>query len=85
MLNVIIVVLKILLVLISVGLTIVVLMQEGKEGGLGAVMGGGAGASYVSQNENRTPEGKKRMITRILGIAFMVIALVLNVLAKLAA
>lgn len=74
------IILTILLVLISIALCVVVLMQEGKEGGLGA-MAGAAGESYVSKNRARTPEGRLATLTKILGIAFMVIALLLNILA----
>ena len=73
------IILTIVLVLISIALIVVVLMQEGKEGGLGAIAGA-AGESYVSRNQSRTPEGKKRRVTAILAALFMVISLVLNII-----
>ncbi|MBQ4227362.1 MAG: preprotein translocase subunit SecG [Clostridia bacterium] len=82
--NVIITILTVLMVLDSIALIVIVMMQEGKEGGLGAIAGA-AGESYVSRNQSRTPEGRKRVITRILGAGFMVLALALNILEKLAA
>ncbi len=77
-------ILKVLLIVVSVALVVVVLMQEGNSGGLGAVAGA-AGESYVSKNKSRTPEGRKRTVTKILGAAFVVIAIVMNVLAKILA
>ncbi|MBQ9387182.1 MAG: preprotein translocase subunit SecG [Lachnospiraceae bacterium] len=77
-------ILKVLLILVSVALVVIVLMQEGKSGGLSAVAGA-AGESYVSKNQSRTPEGRKRAITRILGAAFIVVALTMNILAKILA
>ena len=73
--------LKVLLILVSIALIVLIMMQEGKEGGLGAIAGA-AGESYVSKNQSRTPEGKKRKFTAILGAAFMVIALAMNIIAK---
>ncbi len=84
--DILLVILKIILVLVCVGLVIVVLMQEGKNGGLGqAISGGSASGSYVSKNYARTPEGKKKTITKILGIAFMVLSLVINIIETSAA
>jgi len=79
--NVISIILTILLVLVSIALIVVVLMQEGKEGGLGA-MAGAAGESYVSKNKSRTPEGRLESLTKILGVAFIVIALAIDIIAK---
>lgn len=79
---VVIAILKILLVLVCVGMVIVILMQEGKNAGLGQAISGGASESYISKNYGRTPEGKKKTITKILAVAFMVLALVINILER---
>ena len=52
---------------------IVVLMQEGKSAGLGALSG--QVDSYVRKNHGRTREGKLERATIILGILFFVIAI----------
>ena len=78
--SVVIAILKILLVLVCVGMIVIILMQEGKNDGLGQAISGGSSESYISRNYGRTPEGKKKTITKILGIAFMVLALVINIL-----
>lgn len=69
--------LMIIFVLIAVVLTVVVLMQEGKQGGLGAIAGGSSD-SYWGKNKARSMEGKLAKYTKFLAIAFIVVAAVLN-------
>ena len=83
--SVVIAILKILLVLVCVGMIVIILMQEGKNAGLGQAISGGSSESYISRNYGRTPEGKKKTITKILGIGFMVLALVINILENVSA
>lgn len=68
--------LTILLIIVSILLTVIVLLQEGQEAGLGTIAG--MGDSYWSKNKSRSLEGKLVMITRILGALFLVIIAVLN-------
>ena len=68
-------ILTILFVIDCIALTVVVLMQEGKSNGLGAIAGGN---SFWEQNKSRSAEGKIVLATKILAIAFIVLALVLN-------
>ena len=70
------VVLTIVLVLICVAISVIVLMQEGKSGGLGALSG--SNDTYWSRNKGRSLEGKLGKATAILGALFMVLALVLD-------
>ena len=51
-------------------------MQEGKSAGLGAISG--AAETYWGKNKGRSMEGKLVLITKILCVAFVVLALVLN-------
>ncbi len=75
------VILTVLLVLVSVGLTVLVLMQEGKNAGLGSIAGSSySDNSYVSRNKGRTKEGRLLKYTKILVAAFMCLALILNIL-----
>lgn len=73
-------ILTIIFVLVSIVMTALILMQEGKGSGLSGGIAGAAGDSYVSRNQSRTKEGKMKRYTTILVAAFMVLALLLNVL-----
>ncbi len=70
-------ILTILLVLICIALTVIILMQEGKSAGLGALTG--TTDSYWSKNKGRSMEGVLVKITRVLVILFIVISCVLNI------
>ena len=69
-------ILTILYVIICVALVVLVLMQEGKSDGLGAISG--AAESYWGKNKGRSMEGRMVKITTFLAIAFIVLALLLN-------
>jgi preprotein translocase subunit SecG len=70
------IVLTIIFILVSVALSAIVLMQEGKSAGLGVISG--AAESYWGKNKGRSMEGKLEKVTRILVVAFMLIAILLN-------
>lgn len=70
-------VLTIALVLICVALTVLILMQEGKSNGLGALAG--SSDTYWSKNKGRSMEGMLVKVTRVLVILFVVISCVLNI------
>lgn len=70
-------VLTIIFILVCVALAAVVLLQEGKSAGLGAISG--AADTYWGKNKGRSMEGALVKITRYLGIAFIVLAAVLNI------
>lgn len=72
------VILTVIYVLICIGLVVVVLMQEGKEGLSSAIMGGGSSDTYWSKNKGRSKEGKLSKATVILAILFVVLSVVLN-------
>jgi len=65
-----------LYVVICIALTIVVIMQEGKSAGLGAISG--MADTYWGKNKGRSIEGKLELATKILAVLFIVISLVLN-------
>ena len=69
------IILTIIFVLVCIALTVLVLAQEGKSAGLGAIAGGN---SFWEQNKGRSAEGKMVLITKILADAFIVLALLLN-------
>lgn len=68
--------LTVIYIIICVALVILVLMQEGKTAGLGAVSG--AAETYWGKNKGRSMEGKLVKITTGLAIGFMLLAIVLN-------
>lgn len=70
------IVLTIVFIIVSVALAAIVLLQEGKSAGLGAISG--AAETYWGKNKGRSMEGKLVKITRYLAIGFMVLAIVLN-------
>lgn len=69
--------LTVIFIIISIALSVIVLMQEGKSAGLGAISG--AAESYWGKNKGRSMEGALVKITRILAVAFIVLAAVLNI------
>ncbi len=71
-------ILTIFFVLDCIIMTAVVLMQEGKSQGLGALSG--ASESYWNKNKGRTMEGGLQKLTTIMGVLFFVLALILNMI-----
>ena len=69
-------ILTILFAIDCIVLTVIVLLQEGKSAGLGALSG--ASESYWGQNKGRSQEGILVMVTRIAAILFVVLAIALN-------
>ena len=59
-----------------IALTVVVLMQEGKQQGLGAIAG--AADTYWGKNKGRSMEGDLVKATKIMAVLFFVLAAVLN-------
>ncbi len=70
------VVLTIIFIIVSVALATIVLLQEGKSAGLGAISG--AAETYWGKNKGRSMEGNLVKITRYLAVAFIVLAVILN-------
>ncbi len=71
---------SIIFVIIGIILSAIILMQEGRTQGLGAISG--MADSYFGKVKGRTMEGLLQKITKIGAIAFFVIALALNLLMK---
>uniref|UniRef100_UPI003FEEF76F preprotein translocase subunit SecG n=1 Tax=Roseburia sp. TaxID=2049040 RepID=UPI003FEEF76F len=69
-------ILTVIFILISLALTVIILMQEGKSAGLGAIAG--AADTYWGKNKGRSVEGMLVKWTKICVILFLVIAAVLN-------
>ena len=70
------IILTVVFIIISIALTVIILMQEGKSAGLGAIAG--AADTYWGKNKGRSMEGRLVTGTKILVVLFVVIAAVLN-------
>ena len=70
------IILTVIFVIDCIGLTIIVLLQEGKSAGLGTISG--AAESYWGKNKGRSMEGAMVKITRVMAVLFMLLAIVLN-------
>ena len=68
--------LTVIFILVCIALVILVLMQEGKTAGLGAVSG--AAETYWGKNKGRSMEGKLVKITTCLAVVFLLLVVVLN-------
>ena len=69
-------VIQIIFILICIALSVIVLMQEGKQSGLGTI--GGMADTYWGKNKGRSMEGKLVKITKYLAIGFMLLSILLN-------
>lgn len=70
-------ILTVIFILVSIALVVLVLMQEGKSAGLGAISG--AAETYWGKNKGRSMEANLVRITKILAIVFIVLAAILNI------
>ena len=69
-------ILQVVLVILSIVLMVIILLQEGKSAGLGAISG--AADTYWGKNKGRSMEGALVKSTKFLAILFIVLAAVLN-------
>lgn len=70
------IILTVVFIIVSVFLTVIILMQEGKSAGLGAIAG--AAETYWGKNKGRSMEGRLVTGTKILVALFLILAVVLN-------
>ncbi len=66
----------IVFIIVSLVITVVILMQEGKQAGLGAIAG--AADTYWGKNKGRSMEGMLVKITKYSVVVFLLLAVVLN-------
>lgn len=71
-------VLSVIFVIICVVLAAIVLLQEGKSAGLGSISG--MADTYWGKNKGRSMEGNLEKFTKFVAIAFLLLAVILNVL-----
>lgn len=70
------IILTILFIIVCIAIIVLVLMQEGKSAGLGALSG--AAESYWGKNKARTMQGMLVKLTKICGVLFFLLAILLN-------
>lgn len=70
------IILTIVFVILCIAMTGIVLMQEGKSAGLGAI--GGISESYWGKNRGRSMEGKLEKFTKIAAFGIFILAFILN-------
>ena len=66
------IILTILFIVVCIALTVLVLMQEGKSAGLGAISG--AAETYWGENKGRSMEGMLVKLTKRCATLFIVLA-----------
>ena len=64
------------IIIVSIVMTVVILMQEGRSQGLGAISG--AAETYWGKNKGRSMEGFLTKFTTGLVIAFFILAILLD-------
>ncbi len=69
-------ILTIVFIIVCLALTVLVLMQEGKSSGLGAISG--AAESYWGKNKGRSMEGFLVKATKVCAVLFILLSMVLN-------
>ena len=71
-------VLAIVIILVSIAIIALVMLQESKQQGLGAI--GGAADSFFGKNKGKTIDAKLAKFTKLFGAIFFVLALVASLL-----
>ena len=74
------IILSVIYVILGVAISAVILIQEGKSQGLGAL--GGIADSYWGKNKGRSMEGALEKFTKYGAIVFMVITILMNLILK---
>lgn len=70
-------ILTVVFIIICIALTVIVLMQEGKQQGLGSI--GGMADTYWGKNKGRSMEGMLVKLTTALVVLFLVISAIMNI------
>ena len=71
-------VLAIVIILVSIGIIALVMLQEGKQQGLGAIAG--AADTFFGKNKGKTMDAQLAKFTKLLGVVFFILALVASLL-----
>ena len=69
-------IIQIVFIILSIIMTVIVLMQEGKNNGLGALTG--SSDTYWSKNKGKSKESVLKKVTVVLGVLYFALALILS-------
>ena len=70
-------------IVIALAVIIITLMQHKDDPGLSGTITGAAANNFLDKNKGRTREGKLKRMTIILGIAFVIVTVALNIVYPL--
>ena len=70
------IILTVIFIIVCIALVVLVLMQEGKTAGLGAISG--AAETYWGKNKGRSMESKLVKMTTGLAVVFLLLVVILN-------
>lgn len=70
------IIVQVVLILVSIVVAGIILLQEGKSAGLGAVSG--AAETYWGKNKGRSMEGTLVKLTKVLVVVFFLLSILLN-------
>jgi len=65
--------------IVAVVLTILTLTQSKEDAGASGTIVGGSSDSFYDKNKGRTKEGKMKRLTIILGVAFIILAILFSI------
>ena len=71
--------LTIVFIIVCIALCVVVLMQKGRDSGISGLTGGSSSDTYWDKNKGRSREGMVLLLTRVLSVAAILLAAVLNI------
>ncbi|MEE1312863.1 MAG: preprotein translocase subunit SecG [Lachnospiraceae bacterium] len=71
-------VLTVLFIIVCIALTVLVLIQEGKDAGLGSMYGVAPAGTYWSKNKGRSKKAKIIKVTTFFTVLFFVFAALLS-------
>ena len=72
---------SILFFIVCIGLITIILLQSSRNGGLSGSISG-MGETYWGKNKANSMEGKLEKYTKILAVAFIVLAVILNIVIR---
>lgn len=70
-------------IILAFAVVILVMLQRKDDQGLSGTITGAAANNFLDKNKGRTREGKLKRMTIILGIAFVIVTVALNIVYPL--
>jgi preprotein translocase subunit SecG len=73
----------ILLIIASIFIICVIMLQEGKQAGMGALTGEASTDNFIGRNGGRTKDAFYSKLTKITAVVFFVVTLAMNLILHL--